>query len=288
MQRVFLSHSSKDKRFVREFDSVLHGLGVSTFLDERDIKLGEDIPQRIYNELSEASHVLYFISSHSVCSKWVQEELSVAKMREKEREGILILPILIEELSNLPASIVSKRYADFTDGSINIEDPAFGLVLDALGVATSETISVNVTATKKLKEMVSSVLLVSAELETKLSDISFMLRFAAETPLSGISIRRLSETKSEIHYRQVDISLTRLMEDLRGLKGMTMLRPHLTDLRKRIEAFLEALQEVYNYQGERRPDAQWLNRCAETARYLQVGIGHIHELLLVFYLKTLP
>lgn len=290
MTRVFLSHSSKDKQFVREFDSALHGFGVPTFLDERDIGLGEDIPQRVYKELAEASHVLYFISRDSIASQWVQEELSVAKMREKEDKGILILPILIDEVPELPTSIMSKRYADFQNGSVDIDDPNFALVLDTLGVARQETVAANVTVTKSvaIREMISSVLLVSAELQNKLSDISFMLRFATETPVDGISARRLLETKAEIRYRQIDIGLSRLIEGLGKLRGMTMLQPHLADLRKRTESFLSALSEVDAYECHERPKSEWLYECAETSRYLQVGIGRLHELLLVFYLKTLP
>ena len=86
--RVFLSHSSKDKDFVRDFDTALQAFGIETFLDERDIGIGEDIPQRLYQELSHASHIIYFISRNSIDSKWVQEELSIGKVREKEKKGV--------------------------------------------------------------------------------------------------------------------------------------------------------------------------------------------------------
>ena len=93
--KVFLSYSSKDKLFVRQFDSMLRAFKVHTFLDERDIAIGEDIPQRIFDELANSTHVMHFISSHSIKSKWVQKELSAAEMREKSGEGPAILPILI-------------------------------------------------------------------------------------------------------------------------------------------------------------------------------------------------
>lgn len=126
-RKVFLSHNWQDKAFVREFDSALRAFGVDTFLDERDIALGEEIPQRVFEEIAKASHVMYFISSHSVSSKWVQKELSVAEMQEKQSRGPAILPILIESLPELPPAVSSRRYADFTDRHISVSADNFQL-----------------------------------------------------------------------------------------------------------------------------------------------------------------
>ena len=101
---VFLSHSSKDKVFVRKLDAALSGSGIQTFYDERDIKLGESIPTRIYEELGKATHVIYVISENSLRSDWVSEELSIAKMRQKQEKNIDVLPILIDDIA-LPTAI---------------------------------------------------------------------------------------------------------------------------------------------------------------------------------------
>ena len=76
MTKVFLSHSSKNKPFVRKFAETLAAFGVDTFLDERDIKIGEDIPKAVFRELSKASRFLYFLSKNSVKSKWVSPGVS--------------------------------------------------------------------------------------------------------------------------------------------------------------------------------------------------------------------
>jgi hypothetical protein len=39
--RVFLSHSSKDKLFVNRLHEALSLEGIETFLDDRDIKVGD-------------------------------------------------------------------------------------------------------------------------------------------------------------------------------------------------------------------------------------------------------
>ncbi|MHB1428479.1 MAG: toll/interleukin-1 receptor domain-containing protein [Rhodocyclaceae bacterium] len=69
--KVFLSHSSNDKPFVRDLDRALQAYGIESFLDERDIGIGEDIPHRLFNEIYAATHVCYVISRSSITSEWV-------------------------------------------------------------------------------------------------------------------------------------------------------------------------------------------------------------------------
>lgn len=86
--------------------------GIPYFLDEREIKVGENIPETIYSALDRATHVIYVISKNSIDSKWMAEELSVAKMRQLNNQGCTILPALIDEVTP-PASISHIKYADF-------------------------------------------------------------------------------------------------------------------------------------------------------------------------------
>lgn len=133
-QIIFISHSSKDKPFVRKLDATLSGFGIHVFLDERDIKVGDSIPAKIYDGISKATHFIYVISSNSKNSAWVQEELDVAKMKQKENAGCVILPVLIEQ-TELPTAVKHVRYADF----LNWQDSksfltGMNTILQSLGV----------------------------------------------------------------------------------------------------------------------------------------------------------
>ena len=83
--RVFLSHSHKDKEFVRQFEASLISVGVNTFLDEKEISIGDSIPESIYEGIRLSTHLAYIISQNSIKSKWVLEEL---KYRENQRKRI--------------------------------------------------------------------------------------------------------------------------------------------------------------------------------------------------------
>jgi len=116
---VFISHSSADKPFARKLDATLSGQGVRVFLDERDIKIGDSIPRKIREGLSIATHVIYVISSNSLKSKWVQDELDIAKMRQNESAGCIILPVLIEDIE-VPIVFRHIRYANFVAWQDNL------------------------------------------------------------------------------------------------------------------------------------------------------------------------
>lgn len=131
---VFLSHSSKDKEFAWQLNASLIAAGVDTFLDEKNILVGESIPEKLYEGIASSTHLIYIISENSIKSKWVQEELSIAKMLEKQSEGFRILPLLLDNV-NLPASIIHIKHADFTQWrNPNSYRQAFLQLLYALGI----------------------------------------------------------------------------------------------------------------------------------------------------------
>lgn len=111
---VFLCYSRIDKEIAQLIDASLLAAGVPTFRDEKDILVGDSFPERLYESLERASHLLYIISANSVKSNWVQEELSVAKVKQKEGGGFKILPVLVDEVE-LPRAVRHIHYADMRE-----------------------------------------------------------------------------------------------------------------------------------------------------------------------------
>lgn len=114
MTRVFLSHSSKDKEFARMLHASFVGANIESFLDEENIKIGDSIPDKVYEGIDSSTCLIYIISQTSLNSSWVKEELNIAKMREKTDKGFKVLPILIETIE-LPSSISYVKYGDFRE-----------------------------------------------------------------------------------------------------------------------------------------------------------------------------
>jgi hypothetical protein len=110
---AFISHSSKDKRFVRQLAADLVANDVQVWLDEQRIRVGDSIPEKIAQGLAESDFFLIVVSQNSISSAWVQKELNSALVKEIERRQVTVLPVKIDS-SKVPDSIEDKKYADFS------------------------------------------------------------------------------------------------------------------------------------------------------------------------------
>lgn len=113
-QRVaFLSHSSADKPFIRQLAADLTANGISVWLDEQRIRVGDSIPDKIAQGLAESDFFLIGMSHKSSESAWVQKELNNALMTEVKRRKVHILPLKLDD-TPMPLIIGDKKYADFS------------------------------------------------------------------------------------------------------------------------------------------------------------------------------
>ena len=113
-QRVaFLSHSSSDKAFIRQLAADLTANGISVWLDEQRIRVGDSIPEKIAQGLAESDYFLIGMSQKSSDSAWVQKELNNALMTEVRRRKVHILPLKLDD-TPMPTIIADKKYADFS------------------------------------------------------------------------------------------------------------------------------------------------------------------------------
>ncbi|MGW6960616.1 toll/interleukin-1 receptor domain-containing protein [Streptomyces chartreusis] len=109
---AFISYSRRDAEFAISLDAALRAAGVRTFRDERDIRVGDSFPERIYAGISSASHLIHIVSKESASSRWVAEELDAAKVRQLEGSGFKILPAVIDD-TELPVNLKHIHFADF-------------------------------------------------------------------------------------------------------------------------------------------------------------------------------
>jgi hypothetical protein len=115
MVKVFLSHSSRDKSFVRMLASDLALAEVGVWIDELEIGPGDSILRRISEGLSTSSFVVACLSPGSVGSPWVQQELEIAMTTQIETQTVIVLPILIGAIQkgDLPLYLRPHLYLDF-------------------------------------------------------------------------------------------------------------------------------------------------------------------------------
>jgi hypothetical protein len=79
---VFVSHSTKDRWIARQIAQLLErsgvDYGVKTFLDERDIEVGDSIPDTIRQNIKECNEFLVLLTKNSIDRPWVLIEISAA------------------------------------------------------------------------------------------------------------------------------------------------------------------------------------------------------------------
>jgi hypothetical protein len=114
MSSVFLSHSHKDKVFVRRLAKDLRRNGHVVWIDEAEINIGDSLVEKIREGIDRVDFVGAVISKASVKSQWVSRELDVATNRELRGKRVLLLPIVIEKIP-LPGFLEARLFADFRD-----------------------------------------------------------------------------------------------------------------------------------------------------------------------------
>ena len=134
---VFISYSHSDSEFVNAFAAILLKYDVPFWKDSKDIPIGANIPKSIYGGIKDASHFCCIISTSSVTSKWVEEELSFAKVRQLGDSSLLIVPILIDAVK-IPDYVAAYLCAHLEDRNLEIGNPEFLKVLKAFGTDLEE------------------------------------------------------------------------------------------------------------------------------------------------------
>ena len=125
--RVFISHSSADKPFVRDLAVELRSHGLDVWYDDWEIAVGDSIIDKIFEGLRASDTLVVVLSPVSVASRWVKEELNTVVMRRVSENDIRILPVLLETC-DIPLPLRHIRYADFRQN----KNDGFALLLDSL------------------------------------------------------------------------------------------------------------------------------------------------------------
>jgi hypothetical protein len=111
---VFLCHSSADKGRVRMVHDDLMNLGVSCWLDENKIKVGESIVSKIDEALGSSKTMIAFLSKRAVQSMWAKKEWQSFLSRQLSGGELRILPAVLEDC-DIPSILADIKYADFRE-----------------------------------------------------------------------------------------------------------------------------------------------------------------------------
>jgi TIR domain len=90
---IFISHTSEDKRAVAlPLRDALKAKGLSVWIDYGELKLGDDLRQKISDGLAESRFAVVILSRAFLAKQWPMSELRALMAREEEGSKV-VLPV---------------------------------------------------------------------------------------------------------------------------------------------------------------------------------------------------
>ncbi|MGH8552188.1 MAG: toll/interleukin-1 receptor domain-containing protein, partial [Methylococcales bacterium] len=137
MTRLFISHRSKDKGFVRDLSQALASFDLDVWIDSREMRGGDPLWPEIQQAIADAAAYLVVVSVDSLQSNWVGKELRLALEIQKKR-GNLNYPVIPLSLNGAKLGVLEEFFgkevlyipASTQAGGI---DAALNAILVALG-----------------------------------------------------------------------------------------------------------------------------------------------------------
>ena len=110
--RVFISYAWPDKQFVRRLVEALKKSGVKTWVDDLELRPGDNIWDKVGAGLRQADAIVVVLSRAYSESKSVKRELGAFEVNDAEKGERRILPVLKEDCE-IPVILQSRLFADF-------------------------------------------------------------------------------------------------------------------------------------------------------------------------------
>lgn len=104
--KIFISYSHIDSEIADKLSQILNKTEIDFFLDKKNIKWGENLQEKIIDELdNKTTHIIPIISPASIKSQWVVYEIITAK-----NKNITILPFLTHPSMDIPFFLKDLKY----------------------------------------------------------------------------------------------------------------------------------------------------------------------------------
>lgn len=140
---AFLSHSTADnERFVVPLDQALRARGIATFFDQRDILVGQNLVDRIFDYgLGTADWVVLVLSKNTHSSPFVHKEVTAAIIRGIYGKVKGVLPVILDGVEP-PIALQDVRHIVADESNIDavadeLKDAIFGRAQPAVAPTPS-------------------------------------------------------------------------------------------------------------------------------------------------------
>jgi hypothetical protein len=131
--RVFLSYASSDKQSAKVIAKALLDGGISTWLDEWEIRVGDSFIQKIETAATSADYVLLLLSPAAVGSDWVEKEINLGLSKELSERAIRLIPVMVADCE-IPSALRDRQWLDLR---ANKRQAGLRMLVEQLSIAPS-------------------------------------------------------------------------------------------------------------------------------------------------------
>ncbi|UGT60147.1 tetratricopeptide repeat protein [Nocardia asteroides] len=211
--QVFCSCARPDLDVVKPFVERLRAAGVDARLEEWEVRPGDDVVAIIGRSIDSSRAALIFVSRNWFDGAWVQDQFT-SLIYNRVEKGIRVIPIMVEEILDLPADLAKLKPALITD---------FSAVRDTL-LDRERRPGLGSTQRAVTRDLRIRVHLGAAELTTTLLDGTTELASDSGLPTAALTLdsaRDLTEFGGRLTASLLPAATgTRLDAELGGLGGL--------------------------------------------------------------------
>jgi uncharacterized protein YjbI with pentapeptide repeats len=109
----FISYSHDDKEFAKRLHDRLQGVGIRCWLDEHQLKPGDELHKTIYEGIRVYDKVILCCSETALKSWWVEKEFKNAITKEEDYTETVLIPITLDDY------LFKQSKDNWTIGEIN-------------------------------------------------------------------------------------------------------------------------------------------------------------------------
>lgn len=113
--KVFISYNRNDRDHAEKLGKFLLGEGIDVWYDRWEITAGTSMTDKMDKGLKEVDAVIVLMSTSSMTSPWVREELKFAFQRRNSQDSFLLIPILLEDCE-IHSLLMDYHYIDWREG----------------------------------------------------------------------------------------------------------------------------------------------------------------------------
>ncbi len=93
---IFISHSTKDDKFVKDLCQNLQFQGLETWADSQELRPGHKLEPRIEKAIASARAFILVFSMNAINSAWVRQEVNHALAVQKKKGKYPVIPLMLE------------------------------------------------------------------------------------------------------------------------------------------------------------------------------------------------